>query len=240
MSVSRIIEIGEIAWQGKTQPVFCRADDGFEYVVKGNFAGRKALIAEWVANRLGKNLGLPIPDFAQLKLDSQLLEYSAKTAEIECLGKGTLFGSRRVEKLVEIRQADLHLIDLNLKARVLAFDWWIANSDRIFIEGAGNPNLLWSEEDHRLVVIDHNLAFDPSMMADFWTEHAFRESRQIWSESFCQNMAEEFRNSLASLKTIWQELPEDWTEIEGGLSFAEVESLLWKFDREADRFWSPI
>ncbi len=51
----RIIEVGDIAWQGRTEPVFCRAENGE---------------------------------------------------------------------------------DLDLQARVLAFDWWIANSDRVFIEGA--------------------------------------------------------------------------------------------------------
>src|SRR5258708_5811401 len=117
----RVVEIGEIAWQGKTQPVFCRGEDGLEYVVKGNFAGRKSLIAEWVANRLGKLLGLPIPDFAMLQLDPLLLEYSAQSIQIEHLGSGTLFGSRRLPNLVELRHADLPLVDLNLRARVLAF-----------------------------------------------------------------------------------------------------------------------
>ena len=45
--MKRIVEIGDIVWQGKTEPVFCRAEDGHEYVVKGNFAGRRALIAVW-------------------------------------------------------------------------------------------------------------------------------------------------------------------------------------------------
>ena len=31
----RIVEIGDIAWQGKTEPVICRAEDGREYVVVG-------------------------------------------------------------------------------------------------------------------------------------------------------------------------------------------------------------
>jgi hypothetical protein len=127
----KVIEIGDIAWQGKTEPVFCRAEDGNEYVVKGNFAGRKALIAEWVANRLGTLLNLPIPHFEQLQLDPQLLEYGAKRVELDHLGRGILFGSRREPNLVEIRQADLPRIDGQLKARVLAFDWWIANSDRV-------------------------------------------------------------------------------------------------------------
>jgi hypothetical protein len=236
----RIIEIGDIAWQGRTEPVFCRAEDGHEYVVKGNFAGRKALIAEWVANRLGKLLSLPIPDFQQLQLDPQLVEYSAKTRELERLGRGVLFGSRREPNLVEIRHSDLPRVDLNLRARVLAFDWWIANSDRVFIEGGGNPNLLWAEDQQRLVVIDHNLAFDPSLMADFWKEHAFRDAWQVWSPAFCEGISAEFRTALGQLHLIWNELPEEWTEVESGLSLALVESLLWQFDREADIFWRRL
>lgn len=236
----RIVEIGDIAWQGRTEPVICRAGDGHEYVVKGNFAGRKALIAEWVANRLGKLLGLPIPDFQQLRLDPQLLEYSIKTAEVERLGPGVLFGSRREPNLVEIRQADLPRVDLKLMARVLAFDLWIANSDRVFIEGGGNPNLLWAEAEQRLVVIDHNLAFDSSLMADFWTEHAFRDAQHVWSAAFCEEMAQEFRAALSHLPAIWKEMPEEWTEVDSGLSFSFVESLLWKFDREADTFWTRL
>ncbi len=233
----RIIEIGDIAWQGKTEPVFCRAEDAHEYVVKGSFAGRKALIAEWVANRLGRLLELPIPEFAQLQLDPLFFDYGAKPLELGRLGPGILFGSRRESGLVELRQADLSLVDLNLKARVLAFDWWIANSDWVFIEGAGNPNLLWAEDTHRLVVIDHNLAFDPSLMAGFWSEHAFRDARQMWSGAFCENLSREFRLALANLPAFWTE---EWTEVESGLSLAGIESLLWKFDREADTFWSPL
>ena len=236
----RIVEIGDIAWQGKTEPVICRAADGHEYVVKGNFAGRKALIAEWVANRLGRILNLPIPEFEQLKLDPQLAELSAKTDEIARLGSGVLFGSRREPNLVEIRHADLPRVDLNLRARVLAFDWWIANSDRVFIEGAGNPNLLWAEDQQRLVVIDHNLAFDPSLMADFWTQHAFREAWQVWSEAFRGVMDAEFRAAVGQLQTIWNEMPEEWTEVDCDLTFAGIESLLWQFEREADMFWGRL
>lgn len=236
----RIIEIGDIAWQGRTEPVFCRAEDGHEYVVKGSFAGRKALIAEWVANRLGKLLHLPIPNFEQLRLDPQLLEYSVKTAELERLGRGVLFGSRREPNLVEIRQADLPRVDLHLQARVLAFDRWIANSDRVFVDGAGNPNLLWAEAEQRLVVIDHNLAFEPSSMADFGEVHAFRNARRVWSAAFCEGMSAEFRSALGHLPAIWREMPEEWTEVESGISLAAIESLLWQFDREAARFWERL
>jgi hypothetical protein len=236
----RITEIGNIALQGKTEPVFCRGEDGYEYVVKGRFAGRKAMIAEWVANRLGKLINLPIPHFEQLQIDPDLFEYGAKRMEMERLGPGVLFGSRREIHVVEIREADLPQIDGLLKARVLAFDWWIANSDRVFVEGVGNPNLLWVEDSQRLVVIDHNLAFDPTLMADFWSEHAFRDSRHRWSESFRRDISDEFRQALGQLQIIWNEMPGDWLETNAGLSLAQIEALLWKFEREADIFWTSL
>ena len=39
----RIVEIGEIVWPGKTEPMICRAEDGNEYVVKRSFAHPAAL-----------------------------------------------------------------------------------------------------------------------------------------------------------------------------------------------------
>lgn len=236
----RIIEVGDIAWQGRTEPVFCRAESGEEYVVKGSFAGRKALIAEWVANSLGTVIGLPIPKFDLLTLDPAMFDYGAKPESLERLGRGVLFGSRRVPNVVEIRHSDLSRIDLDLQARVLAFDWWIANSDRVFIEGAGNPNLLWSEEHQELVVIDHNLAFEPDMMADFWREHAFRQAQRIWSEPFRNNMTGDFHRALARLTRIWEELPGEWMETSTGLTLPFVKSFLSQFDREPDRFWKPL
>jgi hypothetical protein len=220
--------------------VFCRGDDGHHYFVKGNYAGNKALVAEWVANRLGRLLGLPIPEFAMLQVDPLLIKYGAKPVELARLGSGTVFGSRYVPNLVEIRETDLPQVDFTLQANVLAFDWWIANSDRIFVDGAGNPNLLWSETDQRLWVIDHNLAFDPTLMADFWGQHAFRAAEAAWTEDFIQAVSHEFRQVLTQLPGIWRELPEEWLSTEIGLTLAQLEVLLWRFDREPAIFWSRL
>ena len=238
--ILRIVEVCDITCQGVTEPVVCRAEDDCEYVVKGQHAGRKALVAEWVANRLGRLLELPIPDFALLQLDPQLLKYSAKTKEMERLGNGVLFGSQREMNVVEIRQADLDRVDETLQARVLAFDWWVANSDRIFMNGGGNPNLLWEEKTQRLVVIDHNLAFEPSLMGGFWTEHVFRKARRIWSLSFQNELKARFQSALEQLPAIWDELPEDWLSVTDGLSCASVASLLRRFEPETNQFWNSL
>ncbi len=235
----RIVEIGEIAEQGVTEPVFCKGDDGCEYVVKGRNAGFHSLIAEWVAGRLGRLMGLPIPEIARMEIVPEMFDYGSDADKLSKLGRGTLFGSRRVPNTVEIRDADVHGLDLQLQARVLAFDWWIANADRIFVQGRGNPNLLLAEDTGSLVVIDHNNAFILEDPGDFWMHHAFRDAKSIWTEAFRQRQSREFRAALQHLEVIWNELPEEWTESENSLSRSHVESILWKFDTEAAKFWNP-
>ena len=73
-----IIEILGRSTQGVTRPFVCRGDDGSLYYVKGNAAGRRALIAEWVAGNLGRRLGLPIPEFRQAEVSPQLVALSAR------------------------------------------------------------------------------------------------------------------------------------------------------------------
>jgi hypothetical protein len=236
----RIIEIGEFAWQGKTEPIFCQGDDGFEYVVKGRHAGYRALIAEWVANRLGQMIGLPIPEIAQMQVEPSVFDYGADKGKLSKLGRGIVFGSRKVLNVDELRATDIKRIGIELRAKVLAFDWWIANSDRIFVQGRGNPNLLWAEDDARLVVIDHNLAFLPAEMGDFWCNHAFRDAKSLWSTSFQKSLGDEFRDALSHLQVIWNEIPEEWTEFETEFSLATLESILWKFDTDAAIFWNPL
>lgn len=234
----RIVEILDFVCQGVTEPVVCRAEDGCEYVVKGKYAGRPALIAEWVAGRLGKLLELPIPNFEILKLDPQLAAYSIKKKEVENLGTGLLFGSCRDPSVVEIRQADIPLVALDLQARVLAFDWWIANPDRTLLDGAGNPNLLWSDDRRQMVVIDHNLAFSLGL-STFWQDHVFRDARRVWSSAFQEDMSARFRGALGELDAIWAELPDEWTDDNTSLTYSKIEGLLSRIDQEANTFWSP-
>jgi hypothetical protein len=61
MQILEIKEIRSIATQGVTRPVFCVGADDRTYVVKGAFAGRRSLINEWLASRLGQCLQFPFP-----------------------------------------------------------------------------------------------------------------------------------------------------------------------------------
>jgi len=74
-------------------------------------------------------------------------------------------------------QVEDHQISDDLRARLLIFDWWVMNPDRILTKAGGNPNLLWSLSQNQLHVIDHNLSLAPHKMPatflEFAEDHVF-------------------------------------------------------------------
>jgi hypothetical protein len=155
--------------------------------------------------------------------------------------KGTLFGSRRVDNAVELRLGDLQALDETLKARILLFDWWIANADR----QDSNPNMLWVAHEEKPWIIDHNLAFDPEVLPpsnaeDFWNYHLFRSSKSLWSEQFRNEMMVQMRGVVEKLNCIWENVPEDWAEaaeISAGITYSVIQKWLLRFETQADIFW---
>nr|PRI40723.1 hypothetical protein BVZ49_01091 [Haemophilus influenzae] len=90
------------------------------------------------------------------------------------------------------------------------FDRWILNSDRTASQvGTGNINLLFDEQQQKILVIDHNLAFDER--ADF-SEHIFspqnREWRLDWVDK--QTFTDKAIDTLKKFDHIYQSIPDDW------------------------------
>jgi hypothetical protein len=71
--------------QGMTEPFICRGDDGETYYVKGHGAGRRSLIAEWVAGHLATAFGLPVAEYALAEVPEQLVAAKVR-ADIGELG----------------------------------------------------------------------------------------------------------------------------------------------------------
>jgi hypothetical protein len=231
-----IIEIISRSTQGITRPFICRGDDGLFYYVKGHGAGRKALIAEWIAGSLGKRLGLPIPDFKLAVMPDDLTRLSARD-DIADLGAGIGFASQRISNTDELTYLYIGQIDEVLRARILLFDWRTANGDRTLTEHGGNPNILWVHHDHKPYVIDHNLAFEQSALPDFWSQHIFLESRATWTPAFRQSMESLMRAALRELENLWSEMPPGWTDTPSDITFESVKKMLWRFDAESAKFW---
>lgn len=238
-----IVEVLDRSKQGRTEPYICRGDDGEVYFVKGHSATRVGQIAEWLCARLAERFGLPIAPYAIATVPEELFEADL-TGWLRDLGPGEVFASRRVEA-VELTEAHRALVPLALRRDVLAFDWWIRNGDRNLTELGGNPNLLWNLDGAgSLIVIDHNLAFDPAFSAkDFADLHVFSDDIPLMFSDFIlrENVIERFAQALGIWEEVCHNLPTSWkfadaeqlTPIE--FPFAQVRALL---DRAfTDTFW---
>jgi hypothetical protein len=139
-----------------------------------------------------------------MELDSAL--------DLEDLGAGPAFGSREcgVSELSYGRVAE---VPSELQQRVLAFDWWIRNADRILTAKGGNPNLFWDEWAGELVVIDHNQAFDPAFdLGDFLTQHVFCAQAAVIQRDLQRKheLADAMIAALRHWDSILDLLPEEW------------------------------
>lgn len=174
MTVLQITEIVRRLDQGVTRPFLVRAEDDLLYVAKGRETTQRGLIAEWICAHLAREIGLSIPEFTLLNVPLELTE--ALGADGSALGAGLVFGSQQAGSVQEFAVTQVKRIAADERRKLLAFDWWIENADRSLTPHGGNPNLLWRAAEGRLLVIDHNLAFDPDFDdASYFETHVFRD-----------------------------------------------------------------
>lgn len=234
-----ITEIVRRSEQGITRPFFCHADDGSAYVVKTANAGNKALIAEWLAGSLGRELGLPIPPFAIAELPPAMLAVLSSDWRRDW-GTGPVFASRTVDQVVEFRFSDAARVPPDQQALLLLFDAWIGNGDRTLGIKGGNPNLLWSDVDSSLHVIDHNVAFEDSLES-VKAEHVFASAISHWDLLFPCIWSPRLVAAAAKLELFWSQLPDEWVEGAAGfISLETVKERLRLLNDPADTAWGTL
>lgn len=204
--IAEVIEIQSQSEQGFQQPFLCKADDGESYYVKGRQTTRASLYNEWICANLAAQLKLPMPPFKLLNVSEEILEEAP--TPWKTLGCGIAFGSQLHPGCSWFDQAQVQHVPFHQQVDILAFDWWIQNSDRT----SWNPNLLWEARQGCIVMIDHNLAFEPTLTPqDFIASHIFREcwpkvdlvTRDLLQHQFCNAMD-------AVLEKACHNLPEEW------------------------------
>lgn len=211
MSVA-IQEIIGRSSQGVSRPFQCRSADGRLWFVKSRInCGTQGLRAEWIGGTLARELALPVAAFEQVEIDPGLIAMSAVETVAE-LGSGPGFGSQAVAFAEEITFSQAINLPLEMRAKILLFDLWIQNEDRILTGLGGNPNLLVSSPD-QLWLIDHHAAFDLEFdRARFWKNHIFRDCRSIWSEAWRARQAPRLEQAAKRLGAIWDGIPAEWAE----------------------------
>lgn len=211
MTVLQVTEIVRRLDQGMTRPFIVRAEDDDLYVAKGRETTQRGLMAEWICAQLANEIGLPIPEYSLLEVPQELA--AAMGADGAALGSGIVFGSRQEVNAQEFSVPQLKRIGADQRRLLLAFDWWIENGDRSLTPHGGNPNLLWRASEQRLVVIDHNLAFDPDFdESAFFETHVFRDDADaLFGDLVCRAETSavlgaalgRFDAAVASLPAAW-------------------------------------
>ncbi|MCK6516806.1 hypothetical protein L6R46_17330 [Myxococcota bacterium] len=136
--------------EGAHRPPLVLASDGHRYVLKLGSQDRDFPVSELIAAGLASHLGVPMPAYAVLEAEPnllQLLESLGDDDARELLGAletsgGACFGSRLLPSPLTRWTPALHRalkLDDGVLAKVLAFDALIENGDR---RNAHNPNLL--------------------------------------------------------------------------------------------------
>ena len=224
----QIVEIIDRATQGITKPFICRGEDEHIYFVKGRGAGMRSLICEWVVGNLAINLGLPVAPFDIVDVPESLIQLGMRD-DLNELGAGTAFGSRRLE-VVELTVSHLWDVAEEMQRDVLAFDWWVRNEDRTLSELGGNPNLFWDVTNDQLVVIDHNQAFDAGFSVEsFLNAHAFHgQVNGLFGDYLMQQQyCSRFAKALSEWDIICNNVPSMWW-------FVDLEQTIpTDFDRDA-------
>lgn len=222
MLAIQIVEILGRSIQGITNPFYCRCEDGGFYFVKGNGAGKRSLIAEFVGGRLARAFGLPVADFEIVEVPQELIKWSGRDDSNE-LGAGLAFGSKALPYVQEFSMAHLPHVAAPTRKDVALFDWWVHNADRTLTAKGGNPNLLWDTQHSRLAVIDHNQAFDTDFDPRRFVElHVFHESLLAIFDDMIDRQA--YHNRLAAafaeFDPACDNVPPEWWAVDNGVPTA--------------------
>ncbi|MFX1682210.1 hypothetical protein PV762_23585 [Mitsuaria sp. CC2] len=203
----QLTEVIRVAEQGMTKPILCRAEDGRRYYVKGQQTDRASLWREWIAGYMALALGLPIAPFVLVQANEFVLR--ELSSELRLLGSTPAFGSAERENATWYENSLSHQVDARVRQAVLVFDWWVKNGDR----QVGNTNMLWETIPERLVIIDHNQAFDDEFdTVAFVENHVFASEWDALTQDAELRAAWTHRMSQALVVARWalENAPHEW------------------------------
>lgn len=166
----QIVEVQYQSDQGMSGPYVCKAEDGHRYFVKGRHSGRESQVCELLGWHLATAFGLPVPPGVMLEMSEDLFDELPR--ELRGIGQGVFFGSQEAPSARWFELADVGWAKRDFRRDLLVFDYWVCNEDR----GSHNPNLLFMDDEKKIIVIDHNRIFAKGMTdSELVSDHIFAD-----------------------------------------------------------------
>lgn len=156
--------------RGGSQAQLLRASDSHLYVVKftNNPQGVRMLANDWIASRLARRIGLPVPEVAAIEISPWLirstpeLSFELPSGRAAC-HEGVHFGSRFAVDPQEGMVTDFlpaaclpRVKNLAAFIGAVAFDKWTCNTDRRQAVFVGTPESTW----YSAVLVDQGHCFN--------------------------------------------------------------------------------
>jgi len=186
---------------------------------------------------LAQRLGLPVPPFDVAEVPAALLGLRTPDERREW-GTGPVFVSRVIPEAVELRFTEIPLVPLRLRAAILLFDAWIGNDDRTLDATGGNPNMLWSDREQQVSIIDHNLAFTVSP-EQVRVVHAFSNAATEWDLVFLNEWPQRLAAAASAIPYIWGQIPDIWIEdVVDLITLEQIRQRLQLFTNASNPEWA--
>lgn len=231
--------------QGRTKPFIVRDTQGEQFVVKGiSGAGHASLVSELICAELAQRCELPVAEYALMRFPSGMLDFSTEPRTGDLKG-GLAFASKVAPHSQDLLFSQTADINEEMQQRIFLFDFWVNNEDRHLSHRGGNVNLLWSQLQG-LIVIDHNLAFDPINRTGNFENHVFSHQRERFSDLEIRARHEAVLDAaLNDWDMIIQLIPVEWLYHDTDDETTEIRpSLTERFNLLArirnSSFWSLI
>ena len=215
--MDKVIFIRERTKMGVTRPFICQTEAGKWVIIKTlAMMPLSQLLAEMFGSILAREIGLPCPEVSFVEVTPESSNYVSAEWRND-LPVSTAFASKFMKnaKIAKTTQAmNINYLDETNQKLLYMFDRWILNSDRTASTmGTGNINLLFDEQQQKILVIDHNLAFDETAL---FNEHIFSPKNRSWHLDWVDQdtFSKKAIDILSKFNDIYQSIPDNWFPID--------------------------
>ena len=206
---------------GSSLPLIVGGDNGVKYVVKLRESGEGILanFVEWMSNKLGQLLQIPLLEPEFLMVDQEFAQEAEDPEIVELIERsvGINFGTQYKEDTSSYNEEDCFAIDKALKNNIFLYDLFLLNIDR----NSKNPNMIFSKNQLWCLDYSSSITMRSCLNGKTYQERGFWQHvkrHPFYNDKINpQSFIERFKNvEEGDICSIVEQLPEEWVQLLNG------------------------